>query len=275
MEMTAKPLNLTLREDLRWQLTTAMNDDSNSTSYIQIGGLAKASGLTVRALHHYDSIGLLVPAERSQSGRRLYSEENVRRLYRIAALRQLGLSLDAIAAVLDRDPDLAASVREHLAQVEQDLTLQRRLHRTLTRILELLEREQEPTLEEFITAIEVMTMMEKYYEPEQRQQLERRRQELGDERIRQAEREWAELIEAVKAEQASGRKPTDAPMRELAHRWQELVEQFTGGDEGISRSLARMYREEGPKVASRGMVDADLMRYVGEAMTALREPRSE
>ena len=143
---------------------------------------------------------------------------------------------------------------------------------TLGRILELLESEDEPTLEAFIDAIEVMTMTEKYYSPEQQTQLAERRAELGEEGLRDAERDWAELIESVKAERAAGTAPTDAPMLELAARWQELIRRFTGGDEGLRRSLATMYREEGVQSASRGMVDPELAEYVGAALGALRPP---
>lgn len=63
--------------------------------------MARATGLTVRALHHYDRLGLLVPSDRSFAGYRLYGDPDVRRLYRIVALRRLGLRLDAIAALLN------------------------------------------------------------------------------------------------------------------------------------------------------------------------------
>jgi DNA-binding transcriptional MerR regulator len=244
------------------------DNDEQTTGVIQIGALARASGLTVRTLHHYDAIGLLVPDERTSSGRRLYSEANVRRLYQILTLRRLGLSLEEITVVLDRDPDFAGTVRRHLAQVERSLELQERLQRTLRRMLELLEEDREPTLDEFIRTIEVMTMIDKYYTPEQLEQLAQRRDELGEEGMRRAERDWAELIEAVKAEHARGTEPTDPRMLELAGRWRALVEQFTGGDAAISRSLTTMYREEGVQRASRGMVDPELMAYVREALAA-------
>ena len=140
-----------------------MTDTEHTAQHVQIAAVAKATGPTVRTLHHYDEIGLLVPDERSYSGRRLYSEQNVRQLYRIVALRQLGLSLGEIASVLDQNSDLAAAVRQHLARVEESLSLQRRLKRTLRRMLELLEQEREPTLDQFIHAIEQTTMIEKYY----------------------------------------------------------------------------------------------------------------
>ena len=121
-----------------------MSDDEGGWAPIQIGELAAAVGLTVRTLHHYDAIGLLVPAQRSQSGRRLYSPQDVRRLYRIVALRRLGLGLAEIGGLLDASPDLAQAVRGHLDLVERQLELSRRLRVTLTRILELLDERARP-----------------------------------------------------------------------------------------------------------------------------------
>jgi MerR family transcriptional regulator, thiopeptide resistance regulator len=69
-----------------------------------VGQLARLAGVTVRTLHHYDRIGLLEPEERSGSGSyRRYGPGAVERLHRILSYRELGLSLDDIAALLD-DP---------------------------------------------------------------------------------------------------------------------------------------------------------------------------
>ncbi len=78
--------------------------------------------------------------------------------------------------------------------------------------------------------------------------------------------EWAQLIAEVRAEHDRGTDPGDPRMSELAARWQGLVEQFTGGDPAIRESLQRMYEEQGPQQASRGMVDPELMAYVQRAM---------
>ena len=61
-------------------------------------------------------------------------------------------------------------------------------------------------------------------------------------------------------------------VRALAERWRDLTERtiagFTGGDPGITESLSRMYKEEGPEKASRGTFDADLLEYVTRAQSA-------
>jgi DNA-binding transcriptional MerR regulator len=65
-----------------------------------VGELSKLTGVTVRALHHYDELGLVLPSERSAAGYRLYGDADVRRLQQVLLLRELGLPLDAIGAAL-------------------------------------------------------------------------------------------------------------------------------------------------------------------------------
>ena len=112
-------------------------------------------------------------------------------------------------------------------------------------------------------------MHERYYTPEQLAELERRREELGgDAAMEKAQRDWAELIEVVRAEKERGTDPADPRMQELATRWTGLIEQFTGGDPAIAQSLKKMYEQEGPEKASRGMVDVELMEYAQRAIAA-------
>lgn len=67
-----------------------------------IGELAKRTGVTVRTLHHYDQIGLLVPTGRSEAGHRRYSAQDVARLQQIVGLKQLGFRLlEEIKGLLD------------------------------------------------------------------------------------------------------------------------------------------------------------------------------
>ncbi len=65
--------------------------------------VAALSGVTVRALHHYDELGLLTPTARTAAGYRLYSDDDLLRLQQILIGRELGLSLEAIRRSLD-DP---------------------------------------------------------------------------------------------------------------------------------------------------------------------------
>ncbi|SCK25821.1 DNA-binding transcriptional regulator, MerR family [Streptomyces sp. WMMB 714] len=76
-----------------------------------VGQVAKFAGVTVRTLHHYDDVGLLVPSERSRAGHRQYGDADLDRLQQILFYRELGFPLDEVAALLD-DPD--TDPQEHL-----------------------------------------------------------------------------------------------------------------------------------------------------------------
>ncbi len=73
---------------------------SDKSSY-SVSELAANTGVTVRTLHHYDEIGLLVPAARTRAGYRRYDRRDVERLYRILVYRELGFDLTRIAEILD------------------------------------------------------------------------------------------------------------------------------------------------------------------------------
>src|SRR5579864_3796941 len=66
----------------------------------RVGELATASGVTVRTLHYYEEIGLLVP-NRTEAGHRVYSTQDVERLSRICLLRRMGLPLSAVARSIE------------------------------------------------------------------------------------------------------------------------------------------------------------------------------
>jgi hypothetical protein len=86
--------------------------------------------------------------------------------------------------------------------------------------------------------------------------------------MRKAEQEWADLIAAVEAEHAKGTDPGDPHVQELVAKWQDLISQFTGGDPAIRESLQKMYETEGVERASQGMVNPEVMEYMGRAMNA-------
>ncbi|MFD0316480.1 MerR family transcriptional regulator [Streptomyces flavalbus] len=84
-----------------------------------VGQVAGFAGVTVRTLHHYDDVGLLVPSERTRAGHRRYGEADLDRLQQILFYRELGFPLDEVAVLLD-DPD--ADPRAHLRRQHELLT---------------------------------------------------------------------------------------------------------------------------------------------------------
>jgi len=126
----------------------------------KIGDLADSSGVTVRTLHYYEEIGLLVPSARTDAGHRLYGAEEVERLYRICLLKQLGIPLDGVRASLDSDgADLNQVIGEHLAELETRLAAENRLRARLARLVGSLSAGAEPTTE-ILDVLEDMRMLD-------------------------------------------------------------------------------------------------------------------
>ncbi len=86
-----------------------------------VGEVAALAGVSVRTLHHYDEIGLVQPSGRSQAGYRLYGERDLERLQTVLFYRELGFSLERIAAIL-RDPgfDRGVDLLEQRALLERE-----------------------------------------------------------------------------------------------------------------------------------------------------------
>ncbi len=246
------------------------------TAALKVGELAKQTGLSIRALHYYDEIGLLSPSRRTESGHRLYTAGDVVRLQQIKSLRYLGASLEEIQETLDRPGFSPRRLIElHLSRLRDQIELQQKLCDRLEEIAARLSSKEEVSAEEFVRTMEVIRMSERlweYYTPEQREEIEERGRALGEERIRQAEAEWPELMEQVRAEMEAGIEPSDERVQLLAKRWMELVREFTGGNPEIERSVRNVWQQE----ETIHGVDAGSMREMGEyisrAMAASKKP---
>jgi len=89
-------------------LATALDSDAASGSSVQVvtqsgsrvGDVAERTGLSVRAIHYYDQIGLVTPSVRTDGGHRIYSDDDIERLCAVALLRLAGQSTGEIGACL-------------------------------------------------------------------------------------------------------------------------------------------------------------------------------
>lgn len=109
------------------------------------GELAKITGVTVRTVQYYDTRGILIPSELTEGGRRLYSEDDVKKMKVICFLREIGLQINTIAQILeDDDPHDVVSLlieqHEQSLKVELECT-QHKLDaiRTLTKELKAVD----------------------------------------------------------------------------------------------------------------------------------------
>lgn len=240
---------------------------------MKVGDLAKQTGVSVRTLHYYDEIGLLSPSRRTETGYRLYIEDDIIRLQQIVSLRQIGFSLEQIRECLEQSQFSPHHVVQlHLSRLKKQMELQQQLYARLEAIATHLQSAETLSIQEFIQLIEVTMMVENYYTPEQLDYLKERRQMVGEERIRQVEAQWQELIDQARTAMQNGIDPTSEVVQALARRSQELIQEFTGGDAGIERSLNQMYQQESVEVASRGAMDSALMEYMNKATAALKQP---
>jgi DNA-binding transcriptional MerR regulator len=237
---------------------------------LKIGDLAKRTGLTVRALHHYDNIKLLTPSARSDAGYRLYNQADVMRLHQIQALRQFGLSLADIGTTLTRnDIPLAAIVSRQIAMLTQQIAQADVLRERLQRLETQLARGQEPDLADWLTTLEHMTMFDKYFTPEELQELPLYQPTPA------ITEEWQALVAAVQEQMDTGAQPVDARPQALSNQWMHMVKRDTANNPVLFAKLNTMHEQEPALQASTGITPA-LMQFVlaaaHEAKTALYRP---
>jgi DNA-binding transcriptional MerR regulator len=211
----------------------------------KVGELARLTGVSVRALHHYHEIGLLCPTARSESGYRLYDADDVARLQQIKSLRSLGFSLHDVRACIERTVFSPQQVIElHLTRLQERIALQQQLCARLEAARAQMSTRQSVSVDEFLKIIEGITMTEKYFDAEQMAFLEERKNIVGEERIREVEAEWPRLMDEVRAAVERGDAPESPTAQQLANRWNGLFEEFTGGKESVRSSLNTMYQNE-------------------------------
>jgi MerR family transcriptional regulator, thiopeptide resistance regulator len=92
-------------------MTAMTTENGQALAVLTVGQVAEQFDVTVRTLHHYDEIGLLVPSERTAAGYRLYTNKDIARLQHVVVYRRLGFALEEIAVLLDEP---SADVGEHL-----------------------------------------------------------------------------------------------------------------------------------------------------------------
>jgi DNA-binding transcriptional MerR regulator len=218
----------------------------------KVGPLASATGLTVRTLHHWDEIGLVCPSGRTTSGHRLYEADDVQRLYQVLALRQLGLSLDSIAAVTDGDTSLSEILDAHRAYLDEQLTATRTLRAHVEMLSRRVRTSPDASVADFLEVIKGVTdvddTVKRYFSESQLADLAERRAELGEDTIAAAESSWQELIPRVNAALSAGMDPEAPEAQEMAAQWMGLLEQFHGGDEGLRDGMYRMHTDNAQRI---------------------------
>ena len=249
---------------------------SSGERFFKTREFARLSGVTVRALHHYDRLGLLKPDRYSQAGYRLYSEHDFARLEQIVALKFIGFSLKEIKNILNHGPaDLVTALRQQRAAIEEKLRRLELAIQAIQRAEYVIAASDGSGWKSFAKIIEVINMQgnmdwsKKYYSEEAQKEIEKRAAAIPREVIDQAQRDWAILIKEVQAAVAIDEDPASQKSQALAVRWCELIQGFTGGNPEIQAGLNRMYADKANWPASMPKpFGDDVQAFITKAMQA-------
>lgn len=236
----------------------------------KIGELAASTGLTVRALHHFDHLGLVLASHRTAAGHRLYSETDVERLYQVVALRQLGLPLDVIAGVLEGALPIEQVLASHRDFLDRQLVSIRTLRAQLVTALAIRAGAAGQDATDFLDLIRKVTTVDdtikQFFTEEQLAGLAERRAQLGEDAINDVQVQWSQLIPRVQAAVDAGMDPASAQAQKLAAQWMGLLQAFHGGDHGLRDSLYRMQADNAEQIQQQhGGPSPQLMAFIKQA----------
>lgn len=230
------------------------------STHLTIGAVARRAGVTVRTLHHYDSIGLVCPGARSESGYRLYSAEDIQRLHAVQSLKQLGLSLDAIAATLSgrgvTPQQLLAGQIAEAARVQEEA----RVLREKLQFLEQAVSDKAASPDDLLEGIRLLETHQRYLSGGGSRQL------LA--RWRRARKQWQPIADVLERCRAQAESVDTAQVQLLAQRWMNVTMQVFQGRLAVILEWARMHREAPEAALHAGLAPA-LIDYLERAI-ALR-----
>lgn len=223
---------------------------------LKIGELSRRTGVTIRALRHYDEIGLLSPSARSEGGFRLYGQADVGRLYRIQALCRLDLPLAEIGKILAAGgaalPDV---VERQIAALDRQISQAQALRAHLAGLHARLDGSGEPAMDDWLGALAQMSAASRYFG--------------SGERVAATGADKAALAAALRELMAQGAAPESEAAQALAGRWIALLMEEVGGDEGLlMKYYAMQWHEEA--LQSLSGIDRSAMTYLAQAMAHRR-----
>ena len=200
----------------------------------------------MRALHHYDRLGLLKPAGRSGAGYRLYEAGDFTRLQQIVTLKFIGFTLREIKNLI-AGADVYTALRLQRASLEHK---RRQLDQAIAAIAQaqqLPASRRGTDWQAFATIIQRIKMQtnndwtKQFYNEEAQKVLAEHRKSWSPEMQKKVSKDWMDLFADVKAASAKGVKPESAEGLALAGRWDKLVAGFTGGNASIEDGLKKVW----------------------------------
>ncbi len=242
-----------------------------------VGAVASLTGVSVRTLHHYDHIGLVVPSVRTAAGYRGYTDADIERLHLVLVYRSVGLPLDEIRTVLD---DPAADVLAHLKR-QHELLLEHaeRLQHTIKAVEELMNAHRDGiqlSAEEQVEIFGTTAFSEEYaVEAEERwgdtdawKQSRQRVAQLTKQDWLNIKAEGDALLEALAQAKRDGVEPGSDRANELAARHRASIERFYDCNNGMHIGLVEMYLADERFTRYYDDVEPGLARFVHDIVVA-------
>jgi len=244
---------------------------------LTVSQVAKLSGVSVRALHHYDEIGLLRPAARTGSGYRVYGQGELPRLKQVLFFKELGFPLEEIARIM-RDPgfDLQAALLMQRQLLEEKAARTRALIAAVDAALESIERGTTMTREEMFEVFGDFDPAKYEDEVKQRWGDSAAYKESAKKTARYGKKEWQQLkaeAEAITQQLAqamgAGVKPADARAMDLAEQHRQHISRwFYACPAPMHRGLGDLYVADERFAQSYDRVQPGLAAYLREAIHA-------
>jgi len=231
---------------------------------LKVGELAKRTGLTVRTLHHYDSIGLLSPSARSDSGYRLYQRDDIARLHQIQALRRFGMSLADIGTFLANEgTPFGDIVRQQIAALDRQIAQATTLRHQLTQMQQQLDNGDQPALADWLTTLELMTMYDQYFSKEELSRLPFAQPDV------KREQEWSTLVAQMQALMDSGTPAENTEAQRLAHQWMAMLQRDTAANPDFAARLNAAFTVD-PQLRKHSGITLELREYVQKSFGAFK-----
>ena len=236
-----------------------------------VKAVADMAGISIRALYHYDAIGLLKPSGSSLAGYRQYGEADLERLQEVLFFRELGFSLQEIKEMVDNP---SYDRRQALA-LHRDLLLEKRkrlddLLRNVGQTLDSMERGRDMATAELFGGLDE-AKLEEY-----RKEAKERWGSVVDDSYRrynsytkaQKDAMWSDISSIYTGIAAKmDRDPGSPEVQELVGRWYRVInEKFYTCTPEVFRGLGEMYVQDQRFTDNIDKVKPGLARYLKEAM---------
>lgn len=247
---------------------------------MRIGELAERTGVTVRALRHYERLGLVVPM-RSEAGQRVYGAEQVATLQRVLALKKAGFPLADIKALLERR---AVPTAEFLAVQRVALLAERdRLDQAvaaLDGVLQAMAAGASPDLGTLCDLIKLgeMTMTDaqwqkvydQVYTQEEQERWKEAKAAIPKDVVRRTEEAWPKLIARVQAMVDTGVDPASPEAIAAAAEWNELLKPLSDFDPKLLEGAGKLYANvhEWPEGSPEPPFSKEVADFIGRAGAA-------